>query len=93
MGFAIDDFGVGYSSFARLDDLPFQQIKIDQSFTAKLTGESSHSVLRGLLGLAEAMGIEALVEGVETEQQAQVLQHLGYRRAQGYLFSRPRHPG
>ena len=85
---AIDDFGTGYSSFARLDQLPVRMLKIDRAFTARLTA-STTGVMRGLLGLAEAMDLEVLVEGVETAEQSQLAGDLGVRFAQGYLFSRP----
>jgi len=90
---AIDDFGTGYSSFARLDGLPAGLLKIDRSFLARLDRTGSEDVLRGLLGLARAMGIEALVEGVETAEQAAVMRRLGCRLAQGYFFDRPLEAG
>jgi len=90
---AIDDFGTGYSSLARLDGLPVGILKIDRTFLARLDETGSDSVLRGLLGLARAMGIEALVEGVETAEQAAVMRRLGCRLAQGYFFDRPLEAG
>ncbi|MDA0180867.1 EAL domain-containing protein [Solirubrobacter phytolaccae] len=83
---AIDDFGTGYSSFSRLDRLPVAMLKIDRSFTARL---QDTSVMRGLLGLADAMGLVALVEGVETAEAADRLRALGADLAQGYHFARP----
>ncbi|HWT91800.1 MAG TPA: EAL domain-containing protein [Solirubrobacteraceae bacterium] len=88
---AIDDFGTGYSSFSRLDRLPVGMLKIDRSFTVRATPASS-GVLRGMLGLADALGLQVLVEGVETPEQADLIRTLGGRLAQGYLFARPLPP-
>jgi EAL domain-containing protein (putative c-di-GMP-specific phosphodiesterase class I) len=86
---AIDDFGTGYSSFARLDGLPVGTLKIDRSFLERMDQTGSDDVLRGLLGLASAMDIDALIEGVETAEHASVMRRLGCRLAQGYFFDRP----
>ena len=87
---AIDDFGTGFSSLSRLADLPAQQIKIDRAFVAGL-GISSESleIVRTIVALARALGMETLAEGVETPRQAQILLAEGVHTAQGYLFSRP----
>jgi len=85
---AIDDFGTGYSSLARLRWLPIDILKIDRSFVELVdTDEQSASVLRAVLGLAAALDLEVVVEGVEREGQREVLVALGARTAQGYLFS------
>ena len=85
---AIDDFGTGYSSLARLRWLPIDILKIDRSFVELVdTDEQSVSVLRAVLGLATALDLEVVVEGVERSGQRDVLVALGARTAQGYLFS------
>ena len=85
---AIDDFGTGYSSLARLRWLPIDILKIDRSFVELVdTDEQSASVLRAVLGLAAALDLEVVVEGVEREGQREVLVALGACTAQGYLFS------
>ena len=85
---AIDDFGTGYSSLGRLRTLPIDILKIDRSFVDLVdTDESSHAMLRAVLQLAEALKLDVVVEGVEREEQRQVLVELGCVAAQGYLFS------
>jgi EAL domain-containing protein (putative c-di-GMP-specific phosphodiesterase class I) len=86
---AIDDFGTGYSSFARLERLPVGMLKIDRSLTARMSSARGLAVMRGLLSMADAMGLTALVEGVETQDEARQLGALGVELAQGYRFSRP----
>lgn len=87
---AIDDFGTGFSSLSRLADLPNQQLKIDQVFVAGL-GESTASleIVRSIVALSRALGLEVLAEGVETPRQAQILLAEGVHIAQGFLFARP----
>jgi EAL domain-containing protein (putative c-di-GMP-specific phosphodiesterase class I)/GGDEF domain-containing protein len=87
---ALDDFGTGYASLSRLHRLPVDLLKLDRSFLHTLTEDTASRALVSLvLGLAEPMRMEVLVEGVETEAQRDLLVELGCRRAQGFLFSRP----
>jgi EAL domain-containing protein (putative c-di-GMP-specific phosphodiesterase class I) len=89
---AIDDFGTGYSSLAYLQALPIQEVKIDRSFVARLGGpeeRGSIAIIRAVLAIAEALGLETVAEGVETEAQLAWLKTQGCHRAQGFLFSRP----
>lgn len=88
---SLDDFGTGYSSLRYLQTLPINQIKIDQSFVWGLLDEGRHDVaiIRAILSLGEAFGIEAIAEGVETPAQLDALNALGCQYFQGYLFSRP----
>jgi len=87
---ALDDFGTGYASLSRLHRLPIDVLKLDRSFLHTLTEDTASRALVSLvLGLAEPMRVEVLVEGVETEAQRDLLVELGCRRAQGFLFSRP----
>lgn len=92
-GFCIemDDFGVGESSLSMAAQLPVDILKLDRSFL--LTAEKDArqvSVIRFILELARALELDVIAEGVETQEQAELLLSLGCRRAQGYLYSRPR---
>lgn len=87
---AIDDFGVGYSSFGVLKQQAFNCIKIDRVFIDGLTsGEDGRALVQAILGVARALGVKAIAEGVETAEQAAVLHHLGCPEVQGYYFGRP----
>ncbi len=87
---AIDDFGVGYSSFGALRTLKFDCIKIDRVFVSGLTaGSDDRALVRAILSIARALGVKAIAEGVETAEQASVLLSLGCECAQGYYFARP----
>ena len=92
MGCAIsmDDFGTGYSSLSYLRRFPFDTIKIDQSFVSEL-GQRANSaaIVRAATGLAKALGMGAIAEGVETEEQLALVATEGCAEAQGYLISRP----
>ena len=88
---AIDDFGTGYSALSYLERLPADYLKIDQSFVGNLGEEArSQAVLMPLLvGLARALGMKAVAEGVETDTQAERLREMGCDMVQGYYFSAP----
>lgn len=87
---ALDDFGTGYSSLSYLRSFPFDKVKIDRSFVTDLaTGENGHAIIRAITTLAEALGMETLAEGVEDEQQLEILRREGCRSIQGFLLSRP----
>jgi diguanylate cyclase (GGDEF)-like protein len=89
---AVDDFGTKYSSLAYLQRLPVNVLKIDQSFVADMAdGDSgpSESLVAAIVAMSNALGIQTIVEGVETAEQARRLMGLGCSAAQGYLFARP----
>jgi EAL domain-containing protein (putative c-di-GMP-specific phosphodiesterase class I) len=87
----MDDFGTGYSSLSYLRSFPFDKIKIDRSFIRELGKESDCSVIiRAVMRLGSSLGMITTAEGVETEQQLDILRSDGCMQAQGYLFSRPK---
>ena len=86
----MDDFGTGYSSLNYLHTLPFDVLKIDRSFVVRMTqGEQPLQIVRTIVELARALGMEVVAEGIETRDQYDLLRRLGCRFGQGYLFSRP----
>jgi diguanylate cyclase (GGDEF)-like protein/PAS domain S-box-containing protein len=88
--FSIDDFGTGYSSLAYLSTLPFDSLKIDRSFVQGLDrGASNVEIVRAIVTLAKSLGRKVVAEGIETEQQLQLLRQLDVDEGQGYLLSRP----
>ncbi|WP_029147929.1 EAL domain-containing protein [Methylophilus sp. 5] len=88
--FSLDDFGTGYSSLSYLKRLPFDQLKIDQSFVRDmLNGHDHESIVNAIISLAQSLKLEILAEGVETEAQLNVLKDLGCEIFQGYYFTRP----
>ena len=87
---SMDDFGSGYSSLNMLKDIPFDIMKIDREFFSEsATSNSSILILRKIIEMAEGLGIRVLCEGVETEQQVELLRKLGCNYVQGYFYSRP----
>ncbi|WP_181708590.1 putative bifunctional diguanylate cyclase/phosphodiesterase [Chthonobacter rhizosphaerae] len=87
---SLDDFGTGYASLTHLKDFPVDMLKIDRSFVSNLvTSPESHAIVRAMIGLAHDLGVQVVCEGVETEQQRDILVALGSDFAQGYLFARP----
>jgi diguanylate cyclase (GGDEF)-like protein/PAS domain S-box-containing protein len=88
--FAVDDFGTGLSSLARLKELPAQIVKLDRQFVKGAgTDPLDFAVARAVVDMARAMGGSCVAEGVETPRQFHVLRGVGVEAYQGYLFSRP----
>jgi diguanylate cyclase (GGDEF)-like protein len=86
----IDDFGTGYSSLSYLEKFPMDYIKIDRSFVGELEGETGARVLvKVMIDLVHALGLEVIAEGVETTGQLERLREMGSDMAQGRYFSRP----
>jgi diguanylate cyclase (GGDEF)-like protein/PAS domain S-box-containing protein len=87
---SLDDFGTGYSSLAYLQKFDIDFIKIDQSFVRHLIPESTDLALcKAIIVMAHALGMQVIAEGVETEQQRELLTEAGCDFGQGYLFARP----
>jgi PAS domain S-box-containing protein len=87
---AVDDFGTGYSSLTHLQALPFDVIKVDQSFVrCMVERRESRKIVSAVLGLGQTLGLRTVAEGVETPGQERMLQWLGCDVGQGWLFGRP----
>ncbi len=87
---AIDDFGTGYSSLSYLHRFPIDTIKIDRAFVKGLTPDSGEgAIVKAIIGMAQALNMRVLAEGVETEEQLAFLRAHNCDEIQGYLFSRP----
>lgn len=88
---SMDDFGTGYASLATLQAFPFDKLKIDRSFVARLGSEPQAAVIvRAVLGLGRSLGMGVVAEGVETEAQRAFLAEESCGEMQGYLFGKPR---
>ncbi|MCW2984300.1 MAG: hypothetical protein JWR63_1870 [Conexibacter sp.] len=87
---AVDDFGAGYSSLSRLRTMPVQVLKIDKTFLQAVPGDpQATAIVTAIIELARALGMEAVAEGVENEEQRAFLVQRGCPLAQGYLLGRP----
>jgi EAL domain-containing protein (putative c-di-GMP-specific phosphodiesterase class I) len=86
----LDDFGTGYSSLSYLRDLPFHAVKIDRSFIHKMTTEArDFGLVKSIVGLVHYLGMECIAEGVETQEQLDLIGMMDCNYWQGFLFSRP----
>ena len=87
---ALDDFGTGHSSLGLLRSCPVDVLKVDKSFVDGVTGTvEQEAIATSIIEIAQALGLRAIAEGVETGEQADRLHALGYRLAQGFHFARP----
>ena len=90
---AIDDFGTGYSSLSRLRQLPIDRLKIDRAFVNELGSDLvGGAIARMVVDLGRILNMTIIAEGIETQQQAKVLQDMGCQEGQGYLYARPMAP-
>jgi len=88
---ALDDFGTGYSSLSYLQRVPFDKIKIDRSFVSGASDPASRNaaLIRAMVGLASDLKMQTTAEGVETQDELQLIRNLGCSLVQGYFFGRP----
>ncbi|MBX9815501.1 MAG: diguanylate cyclase [Proteobacteria bacterium SG_bin5] len=88
---ALDDFGTGYSSLGYLKSAPFDKIKIDQGFVrgAAITGNRNAAIVRAIVALAGSLGMETTAEGVETQDEIELIRMLGCSHIQGYVYGKP----
>ena len=91
---ALDDFGTGYSSLSYLQRVPFDKIKIDQSFVRGASDPESRNaaLIRAMVGLASDLGMQTTAEGVETNEELMLVRNLGCSLVQGYIFGKPMPP-
>ncbi len=86
---SIDDFGTGYSALAYLNKFPIHQVKIDRSFVNEITINRNHALLvKAIIAMVDSLGKELVAEGVETSEQADLLESYGCKYAQGFLISK-----
>jgi diguanylate cyclase (GGDEF)-like protein len=86
----MDDFGTGYSSLSYLHSFPLNALKIDKSFVKRMQDNKENmGLVPAMIGIANSMGMSAIAEGVETQEQLALLRSLNCNFAQGYLFSQP----
>ena len=87
---SLDDFGTGYSSLSYLHNFPLQKVKIDRSFLEGIDGDRPQTLLRGIARLSADLGMSVVVEGIETNEQLELISKDGtVTEAQGYLFGKP----
>ena len=87
---AMDDFGTGYSTLSRLKEIPIDYLKLDKSFIDNMTKDSEDEVMvKSVIALAKTFGMRVLAEGIETEDQFNLLQDMGCDLGQGYFMSKP----
>jgi PAS domain S-box-containing protein len=87
---SLDDFGTGYSSLAHLHALPFDELKIDRAFVHQMTRKrESRKIVAAIIGLAHSLGLHSVAEGIENEEQADMLLRLGGEFGQGWYYGRP----
>jgi diguanylate cyclase (GGDEF)-like protein len=87
---SLDDFGTGYSSLSYLRQFPVDKIKIDRSFAVDIGSKASQAVIGSVSVLAQMMGVELVIEGVETKEQVEAVSAWNVHLIQGYYFSRPK---
>ena len=89
VSFALDDFGIGFSSLASLRRFPFDKIKIDRSFVSNVGSAVDATIVHAVVSIGRALGLKVVAEGVETVEQQKFVATAGVHALQGYLFARP----
>jgi EAL domain-containing protein (putative c-di-GMP-specific phosphodiesterase class I) len=86
----MDDFGTGYSSLSYLKRFPINVVKIDKSFIRDMCEASNdHALVQAIVAMSQALGLEIVAEGVETEEQITLLKKMGCHYGQGFYFAKP----
>jgi len=86
---SVDDFGTGFSSLSYLQQLPFAELKIDRSFINAIEDPATLAIVRSIIQLALNLGMISVAEGIETEEQVEILRALGCTVGQGYFYFKP----
>jgi diguanylate cyclase (GGDEF)-like protein len=90
IGLVLDDFGTGFSSLGYVKRFPFDALKVDRSFVERICEEPADAaIVRAVTGIAEALSLKVVAEGVETDEQLAAVRELGCQYAQGFYFARP----
>jgi EAL domain-containing protein (putative c-di-GMP-specific phosphodiesterase class I) len=93
LSISLDDFGTGYSSLAYLQRFPIEELKIDRAFVRDLgTREGASALVTAIVGVARALGLRVVAEGIEDKEQLEEVRALGCDVAQGFLLARPQPP-
>ncbi len=87
---AIDDFGTGYSNLGYLKSLPLSAIKIDRSFIMDIGSQNEGlQIVEAIIAMSHKLGLDVVAEGIETQEQSDLLEEMGCEMGQGYFFSQP----
>ncbi len=86
---SLDDFGTGYSSFAYLQSFPINRLKVDQSFVRDISERHNQAIVRAIIAMAKSMDLTVIAEGVETDEQLEMLRRFGCDEIQGYIIGKP----
>lgn len=86
---SVDDFGTGFSSLSYLQKMPFDNLKVDQSFVQTSDTPSGRKIVEMIVNLGQTLGMNVIAEGVETREQLDLLRELGCQQVQGYLLAKP----
>ncbi|MDT8860411.1 EAL domain-containing protein [Alkalihalobacillus sp. MEB130] len=86
---SLDDFGTGYSSLSQLNFFPIDTLKIDQSFVRGKSTKEKKAIIKLIIAMAQSLNVSVICEGVETEEQIELIKNKGCTYAQGYFFSKP----
>lgn len=90
MNLSVDDFGTGYSTITQLNELPFNELKIDRSFIIDITENTKTlNIVNATILLANSLSLKVVAEGVETEEQLNIIKNMGCTAVQGYIYAKP----
>ena len=90
VGLSLDDFGTGHASFTQLYQIPFSELKVDRMFVGKIHQDpNAHAIVRNIINLGQSLGMRVVAEGIENEQQQQMLIEMGCHQGQGYFIGKP----